>query len=101
MQLIWSPDDVISKYNSILGSKDITIEEEIKDNTLERILSLYFHVRAFSYAKDVVQEHKRSKQAKKAKSLHKDIKRAGEINTTEFECICTPENVQKHQFDCL
>ena len=77
--------DVISKYNSILGSKDITVEEEIKDNTLERILSLYFRVRAFSYAKDVVQEHKRSKQGKKAKSLQKDIKRASEINTTEFE----------------
>ena len=40
--------DVISKYYSILGSKDITIEEEINDNTLERILSLYFPVPAFS-----------------------------------------------------
>ena len=90
--------DVISKYNSILGSKDITIEEEIKDNTLERILSLYFRVRAFSYAKTLYKNTKEvSKQRKPnryAKTLNVRVKSIQQnLNEYALQKMCRSVNL--------
>ena len=42
-----------SNFNDIILSVDIHMKKEFRINLLEHILTLYFRVRAFSFAKDV------------------------------------------------
>ena len=67
---------VISHFNSIISSVDTTIKKEISLNLLEHILTLYFRVRSFSYAKDVRERHKRPKKDTRKRSQRKELKQA-------------------------
>ena len=64
---------VISHFNSIISSVDTTIKKEISLNLLEHILTLYFRVRSFSYAKDIRERHKRAKKDTRKRSQRKEL----------------------------
>jgi len=58
------------------------VDEEIKENLLEKMISLYLRVRAFSTAKDIINKHRANKKKqKKQKGLRKSLKKAAEKET--------------------
>ena len=61
-----------SNFNAIILSVDIHRKKEFRINLLEHILTLYFRVRAFTFAKDVKAAHKASRK----RSLRTEIKKA-------------------------
>ena len=66
--------DIVSLFSVI--SDGIDIQNEIKDNILEKMLELYLRVRSFSFAKDITSKQK--KLHDKDKGLRKEIKRSME-----------------------
>ena len=64
-----------SNFNNI-PSGDIHMKKEFRINLLENILTLYFPVRAFSFAKDVREKHKAAHKAMRKRSLRTEIKKA-------------------------
>ena len=75
-----------SNFNDIILSVDIHMKKEFRINLLEHILTLYFRVRAFSFAKDVREKHKPLRKP----SLRTEIKKASS-STVERHCC-------KHSF---
>ena len=73
-----------STFNAIILSVDIHMEKEFRINLLEHILTLYFRVRAFSFAKDVREKHKGAHKALRKRSLRTEIKKA------------SPSTVERH-----
>ena len=67
---------IISKFNAIALSVDIHMKKEFCINLLEHILTLYFRVRAFSFAKDVREKHKAAKKTSRKRSLRTEIQKA-------------------------
>jgi len=68
---------VISMYNSLVDDdENYSIKSEVKFSVLENMLKLYLRVRAFSFAKDIVNNHKFAMKKSKARALRKDIKKA-------------------------
>ena len=65
-----------SNFNAIILSVDIHMKKEFGINLLEHILTLYFRVRAFSFAKDVREKHKPAHKALRKRSLRTVIKKA-------------------------
>ena len=63
-----------SNFNDIILSVDIHMKNEFHINLLEHILTLYFRVRAFSFAKDVREKHKAAHKALRKRSLRTEIK---------------------------
>ena len=75
---------VVSNFNSIALSVDTHITKEFRLNLLEHILTLFIRVRsAFSYAKDVRENHKATKRESRKRSLRKEIERASSGTTEE------------------
>ncbi len=68
--------DVISVYDNIIQQSGTDINNETKDNLLEKMLTLYLRVCAFSVAKDLTGKHRAKIKDKKAKSLRKTITKA-------------------------
>ena len=66
--------DIVSLFSVV--SDGINIQNEIKDNILEKMLELYLRVRSFSFAKDITSKQK--KLHDKDKGLRKEIKRSME-----------------------
>ena len=62
--------------NDIILSVDIHMKKEFCINLLEHILTLYFRVRAFSFAKDVREKHKAAHKTLRKRSLRTEIKKA-------------------------
>ena len=68
--------DVLSHYQLVLSSAELTPASHVSNDVLQSIVNLYVKVRSFSFAKDIIQRHKiRAKQTKK-KSLRKEINRS-------------------------
>jgi len=67
---------VISCFNALVLSVDVYIKKEFRMNLLEHILTLYFRVRSFSYAKDIREKHKAAKKESRMRSLRTEINRA-------------------------
>lgn len=76
-----------SLYNAIAGDLCLSVDEEIKENLLEKMISLYLRVRAFSTARDIIQIHRNEKKKPKSKALRKSLKKSAETNveTTSTE----------------
>ena len=79
--LIWllSPLKIItinSNFNDIL-SVDIHMKREFRINLLEHIPTIYFRVRAFSFAKDVREKHKGAHKALRKRSLRTNRNQKG------------------------
>ena len=50
-------DEVRSIYSALIKIPGVKMKNEIADNVLEKILTLYLTVRSFTYAKDVTSKH--------------------------------------------
>ena len=70
-----SNQDVKANYQSWFSSAALVLDQEISDEMLEKVLTLYLRVRSFSYAKDVVNTFKSKQSEAKSKALRKEIKR--------------------------
>ena len=67
---------IISNFNAVVLSVDMVVTKEFRMNLLEHILTLYFRVRSFSFAKDIREKHKADKKASRKRSLRTEITRA-------------------------
>ena len=65
---------VLSYYNTICSTIDISINKELRKNVLEHMITLYFRVRTFSFAKDVREKYKVAKKKVRSRSLRTSIK---------------------------
>ena len=74
-----------SNFNDNILSADIHMKKEFRINLLDHILTLYFRVRAFSFAKDVREKHKAAHEALRKCSLRTEIKKASS-STVERKC---------------
>ena len=74
-----------SNFNDIIISVDIHMKKEFRIDLLEHILTLYFRVRAFSFAKDVREKHKAAHKALRKCSLRTEINKASS-STVETHC---------------
>ena len=68
-----------SNFNAIILSVDIHMKKEFRINLLEHILTLYFRVRAFSFAKDVREKHRAAHKELRKRSLRTEIKKASSM----------------------
>ena len=68
--------EVVSAYNSMLSNSELVINRSVAKDVLHNIIQLYVKVRSFSFAKDIIQEHKIRLKQMKSKALRKDISRA-------------------------
>ena len=67
---------ILHLVSKIKHKSSEVIKKEIVLNLLSDMLTLYFRVRAFSYAKDKVEMHKIRKKQTKARSLRTSMKKA-------------------------
>ena len=70
--------DVLSNYNLIFAEAELEPDKHVEKYVLHNIVSLYVRVRAFSFAKDIIQRCKIKSKQTKAKSLRKEISRSGQ-----------------------
>ena len=74
-----------SNFNDIILPVDIHMKKEFHVNLLEHILTSYFRVRAFPFAKDVRDKHKAAHKALRKLSLRTETKKASS-STVERHC---------------
>lgn len=65
--------DVLSNYNLFFAEAELEPDKHVEKDVLHNIVSLYVRVRAFSFAKDIIQQYKIKSKQTKAKSLRKEI----------------------------
>ena len=65
---------VISHDNAICSTVDQSINNELRKNLLEHMVTLYFWVRTFSLAKDVREKYNAAKKKVKSCALLTNIK---------------------------
>ena len=68
--------DVLSNYNLILAEAELEPDKHVEKDVLHNIASLYVRVRAFSFAKDIIQWYEIKSKQTKTKSLRKEISRS-------------------------
>lgn len=67
--------DINGAYNNILIKCNYELSKETRYNLLEKIISLYLRVRAFSTARDIIDKYRVQQKAKsKEKGLRKSLK---------------------------
>ena len=71
-----SDSDVLSNYNLILAEPELEPNKHVEKDVLNNIISFDVRVRAFSFAKDIIQWYKMKSKQTKAKSLRKEISRS-------------------------
>lgn len=67
---------LLARFSSVRGAADINVSKEVALDLLEQIITLYVRVRAFSYAKDVVQNHKIAAKSNRSRSLRTEMKKS-------------------------
>ena len=50
-------NEVTSVYSELIETSGVKMENEITENVLEKMLTLYLRVRSSTYAKDVTSKH--------------------------------------------
>ena len=68
--------DVLSNNNLILAEAELEPDKHVEKDVIHNIVSLYVRVRAFSFAKDIIQRYKIKSKQTKVKSLRKEISRS-------------------------
>ncbi|XP_065068671.1 uncharacterized protein LOC135693981 [Rhopilema esculentum] len=74
---------VLSNYNDICLNASLEISKEVSMDLLEHMLTIYFRVRTFSFAKDIREKHKISKKLAKKRSLRTEIKKSSSTDTLQ------------------
>ena len=67
---------VTSNFNAICTNLDVHITQEMRNNLLEHILTLFVRVRTFSFAKDIREKHKIGKKQLIKRSLRTEMKKS-------------------------
>lgn len=78
-----SDSDVLSNYGLIITDAEIKPASHVVKDVLHGIMTLYVRVPSFSFAKDVIENHKIKMKQTKGKSLRKDISRSCQENEQE------------------
>ena len=73
---ILKDSSVLSNYNNICLNANLKISKEVSLDLLEHMVTIYFRVRTFSYAKDIREKHKVAKKQVKKRSLRTEIKKS-------------------------
>lgn len=73
---ILKDSSVLSNYNNICLGANVKISKEVSMDLLEHMVTIYFRVRTFSFAKDVREKHKISKKQARKRSLRTEIKKS-------------------------
>ena len=71
-----SDRDILAYYSLIVSDAELEPDSHVCKDVLHSIVSLYVHVRSFSFAKDIIQHCKIKATQTKAKALHKEISRS-------------------------
>lgn len=66
---------VISNYQTMVSDAELATNTHVEKDVFCSIVSLYIRVRSFSFAKDVLQQHKVNTKQTKTKALRKEIMR--------------------------
>lgn len=69
---------VISNYQTMVSDAELVTNTHVEKDVFCSIVSLYVRVRSFSFAKDVIQQHKVKAKQTKTKALRKEIMRTCE-----------------------
>ena len=69
-----------SLWNNILEHCDVVVSKECQSLCLENIIKLYATVRAFSFARDIVNKYKLREKIQKKKALRKQLKIDSDIS---------------------
>ena len=80
-------NEVRSIYSALIEISGVKMENEIADNLLEKMLTLYLRVRSFTNAKDITSKHKIKSKKSRSKALRKDIKRSTEDSNKSKKCV--------------
>ena len=62
-------------FRKIIENSNVSIEQDLSKDLLERLISLYLRIRCHSFAKDIREKHKRAVKLNKTKSLRKELKK--------------------------
>ena len=73
---------VLSNNNDICLNASLKISKEVSMDLLEHMMTIYFRVRTFSFAKDIREKHTISKKLAKKRSLRTEIKKSGSSTDT-------------------
>ena len=76
--------DVVSNFQSIIDSSELKINKNVSKDLLHVIVDLLVRIRAYSYAKDIVQKYKAKQKASMAKGLRKELKRCSDRTASEI-----------------
>lgn len=71
-----SDSDILANYNLMISDAELEPDSHVCKDVLRGIVSLYVHVRSFSFAKDVIQHYKIKATQTKARALCKKISRS-------------------------
>ena len=72
-------------------SSDSSIDVDVGEDLLEKLLGLFLRIKGFSYAKDIKEKHKPSANTSKKRSLRTELKKA---------LIVASELPLYHKIDC-
>ena len=68
--------EILINYYSVYNDTPKEVEKEVALNLLERMLTLYIRVRAFSYAKKKVELHNIQRNISKSHSIRTKMKKS-------------------------
>lgn len=71
-----SDSDILAYYNLMVSDAELEPDSHVCKDVLRGIISLYVHVRSFSFAKDIIQQYKIKATQTKARALRKEISRS-------------------------
>ena len=71
-----SDSDILAYYNLMVSDAELEPNSHVCKDVLHGIVSLYVHVRSFSFAKDIIQHYKIKATQTKARALRKEISRS-------------------------
>ena len=74
---------VVSNFQSIIDSSELKIDKNISKDLLHAIVDLLVRIRAYSYAKDIVQKYRAKQKTSRAKSLRKELRRSSDKTASE------------------
>ena len=71
-----SDSGILAYYNLMVSDAELEPDSHVCKDVLHGIVSLYVHVRSFSFAKDIIQHYKIKTTQTKARALRKEINRS-------------------------
>lgn len=71
-----SDSDILAYYSLMVSDAELEPDSHVCKDVLHSIVSLYVHVRSFSFAKDIIQHYKIKATQTKARALRKEISRS-------------------------